>query len=30
MGSRSKEIRHFLLAHLFLLAVVLLGFGRTF
>ena len=30
MGSRSKEIRDFLLAHLFLLAVVLVGFARTF
>ncbi|NGZ83994.1 hypothetical protein [Duganella aceris] len=30
MNARSKETRIFLLAHLFLLSVVLIGFGRTF
>src|SRR5471030_1089765 len=30
MTTRSKETKIFLLAHLFLLSVVLIGFGRTF
>lgn len=30
MNARSKETRIFLLAHLFLLTIVLIGFGRTF
>lgn len=30
MGSRSKETKAFLIAHAVLLAIVLVGFGRTF
>nr|WP_315398223.1 hypothetical protein [uncultured Duganella sp.] len=30
MGSRSKETQAFLIAHVVLLAIVLVGFGRTF
>lgn len=30
MAARSKETRNFFLAHLLLLCIVLLGFGRTF
>lgn len=30
MNTRSKETRTFLLAHVFLLLIVLIGFGRTF
>ena len=30
MDSRSKETKAFLIAHVGLLAIVLVGFGRTF